>query len=74
MNDWPPPTSTSVDLPVLALRDTFVFPEATAPLTVGRPASRHLLATLSEDRRVLLAVQRDARDDEPGLADLFPSA
>ena len=39
--------SDLVDIPVLALRDTVVFPEATAPLTVGRPASRHLLGSLA---------------------------
>src|SRR5262245_58864598 len=61
-----------VELPVLALRDTVVFPQATAPLTVGRAASRHLLATLPEDKKVLLAVQRDPQKEEPGLTDLFP--
>jgi ATP-dependent Lon protease len=62
---------STVELPVLALRDTVVFPHATAPLTVGRPASRDLLRRLPEDKRVLLVLQRDPHQDEPGPVDLY---
>jgi ATP-dependent Lon protease len=61
-----------VEIPVLALRDTIVFPEATAPLTVGRPASRHLLSELPADRRVLLVLQRDPAKEDPGVNDVHP--
>jgi ATP-dependent Lon protease len=42
------------ELPVLAVRDTVIFPGALLPLTVGRPASLALVQSLGENR--LLAV------------------
>ncbi len=66
-------------LPVLALRDTVVFPTSTTALMVGRPASLAAVeAALSaptpgpngDERWVLLTAQRDASVDEPAAGDL----
>ena len=66
-------------LPVLALRDTVVFPTTTTSLIIGRPASLAAVeAALStpvpgavgDERWLLLAAQRDASVDEPAGRDL----
>ena len=66
-------------LPVLALRDTVVFPASVTSLIVGRPASLAAVeAALSapvpgpngDERWILLAAQRDATIDEPAASDL----
>ncbi len=46
------------ELPLLAVRDTVVFPGALLPITVGRPASVALVQALGENR--LLASSRSS--------------
>jgi ATP-dependent Lon protease len=59
-------------LPVIALRDLVFFPYMVLPLLIGR---RRSVAALQEaqqgDGLVLLVVQKDAADDDPGSADLM---
>ncbi len=62
-----------VALPLLPLKNTVLFPGLFMPLSVGRPQS---LATIeanlaSEDKTFVVAAQRDADVEQPGLADLF---
>jgi len=53
------------ELPILAVRDTVVFPNALLPLTVGRPTSVTLVESLGENRLMGVLSQLDARVDEP---------
>jgi ATP-dependent Lon protease len=61
-------------LPVLPLKNTVLFPHLFMPLSVGRPGSlaavEAVLAT--EDKAFVVAAQRDAANDQPGLEDLYP--
>ena len=58
------------ELPVLALRDTVVFPLTLQPLAITRPASiESINHALASDRLVFLALQTADRD-EPEPADL----
>ena len=77
----PAPTRTGPPsrLPVLALRDTVVFPTSSTSLMIGRPASLAAVeAALStpvpgangDERWILLVAQRDASVDEPAGSDL----
>jgi ATP-dependent Lon protease len=60
------------DLPMMALRETVVFPGTMTPFVVGRPASvRALAAALGGDRRLFLVAQRDPAVEGPNPADVF---
>ena len=53
-------------LPVLPLRDIVVFPHMIVPLFVGREKSiKALEEVMREDKRILLAAQRNPADDDP---------
>ncbi|MGI9484235.1 MAG: endopeptidase La [Hyphomicrobiales bacterium] len=53
--------------PVLPLRDIVVFPHMIVPLFVGREKSiKALEEVMRDDRKILLAAQREAHDDDPG--------
>jgi len=56
------------ELPVLALRQTVVFPLTLQPLAINRPISvESVNRALSSDRLLFLTLQNDDRDDpEPG--------
>jgi len=58
------------ELPVLAVRDTVLFPNALLPLSVGRPSSVALVESLGENRLIAVVSQTDPRTDVPGPADL----
>jgi ATP-dependent Lon protease len=62
---------TSEELPVLAVRDTVLFPHAMLPITVGRPASVALVESLGENRLLGVVSQRDPRVDAPAPPDLY---
>ncbi|MER3495391.1 MAG: hypothetical protein C4320_00295 [Armatimonadota bacterium] len=65
-------TPSTVALPVLVSRDSFVFPGLIGTLNVRRLASRAALdAAVNRDRRLLLIVQRDPELDNPIEADLY---
>jgi ATP-dependent Lon protease len=59
------------DLPVLAVRDTVIYPGALLPITVGRPSSLALVQSLGESRTLAVVSQLDPRIESPGAADLF---
>ena len=52
--------------PVLPLRDIVVFPHMIVPLFVGREKSvRALESVMQDDKKILLAAQKDGSDDDP---------
>src|SRR6185437_8713439 len=54
------------ELPILAVRDTVLFPYALLPLTVGRPSSVALVESLGESRHIGVVSQLDPRIESPG--------
>ena len=67
-----PERSYPSELPVVALRETVVFPLTLQPLAINRPVSiESVNRALSGDRLMFLALQ-NADKDEPDPADLRP--
>ncbi len=65
------PTTPEVEeLPILAVRDSILFPSALLPLSVGRPASVALVESLGENRLIGVIAQIDSRTDTPGPSEL----
>jgi ATP-dependent Lon protease len=59
-------------LPILALRNTVLFPGVVLPITIGREKSVNLVKSLTQKTKFLGAVsQIDARIEEPETKDLF---
>ena len=59
-------------LPIVPLRDVVVFPHMMIPFVVGRPSStRALEYALGTDKRIFLAAQRDAANDDPRPQDVY---
>src|SRR5258706_11864105 len=59
-------------VPVLALKDTVVFPYIIVPLSVSREKSINAVdAALAEQRVIMLAVQKKSETEDPGPSDLF---
>ena len=59
------------EVPVLAVRDTVIFPGALLPITVGRPSSVALVQSLGENRTLAVIAQLDPRVDTPGPDDMY---
>ncbi len=58
--------------PVVALRDSIVFPLTENALLFGRQQSVHAIrVALSRDNTIVLAMQKKASSDEPGKDDLY---
>src|SRR3954465_6156442 len=64
-------TSPVEEVPVLAVRDTVIFPGALLPITIGRPSSVALVQSLSENRTLAVVAQQDPRIDAPGPDDMY---
>ena len=59
-------------IPLLPLRDIVVFPHMVVPLFVGRPKSIQALEdAMAGDRRLVVAAQRVAGDEDPTEEDIF---
>ncbi|QHE86538.1 endopeptidase La [Hydrogenophaga sp. BPS33] len=72
MSGQTPLPSTSIELPLLPLRDVVVFPHMVIPLFVGRPKSiKALEAAMESERRIMLVAQKAAAKDEPSTEDMF---
>jgi ATP-dependent Lon protease len=71
----PPPSaeepSPTEEVPVLAVRDTVIFPGALLPITIGRPSSVALVQSLGENRTLAVVAQQDPRVDAPGPEDMY---
>ena len=61
------------ELPVLPLRDTVLFPQAFMPLAVARESSVKLIdEAVASGQTIAVFAQREAGEDEPTQADLYP--
>ncbi len=59
-------------LPVIALKNTVLFPGIVIPITVGRDRSINAInKAYAGDRLVAVVAQRDQREEEPSLEDLY---
>ena len=59
-------------IPILALRNTVLFPGVVIPITVGRTKSVKLVKELNTKKKILGAIsQIDAKVEEPETKDLF---
>jgi len=60
-------------LPLLALKNSVLFPGLMMPLSVGRPSSLSAVeaAVATEDKEIIVVAQRDASEDAPGASSLF---
>ena len=64
---------STVQAPLLPLRDIIVFPHMVVPLFVGRQKSIRALEEASRKQTaIFLASQKDARTNEPGEDDIYP--
>jgi ATP-dependent Lon protease len=59
------------EVPVLAVRDTVIFPGALLPITIGRPSSIALVQSLGENRTLAVVAQLDPRVDTPVPEDMY---
>src|SRR2546430_13766309 len=59
------------EIPVLAVRDTVIYPGALLPISVGRPSSLALVQSLGENRTLAVVSQLDPRVESPGPEDLY---
>src|SRR5215468_9792942 len=59
------------ELPVLAVRETVIYPGALLPITVGRPSSLALVQSLGENRTLAVISQLDPRVESPGPGDMY---
>ena len=83
MRDWtsvdgmagppPLPSSTIEALPILALRNSVLFPMCVVPINVGRPRSVRLVEEILGKERALVGVlaQRGSDVEEPTFRDLY---
>ena len=59
-------------IPIVPLRDVVVFPHMMMPFVIGRPSStRALEHSLLGDKRIFLAAQHDAANDDPTPNDIY---
>lgn len=58
--------------PLLPLRKGVLFPGSITTLPAGRPKTVAMLNALAPDAIIGVAMQRDGKVDDPGLADLHP--
>ncbi|EKT4481364.1 endopeptidase La [Pseudomonas putida] len=63
---------TTLDLPLLPLRDVVVYPHMVIPLFVGREKSIEALeAAMTGEKQILLLAQKNPADDDPGEDGLY---
>jgi len=63
---------TTIELPLLPLRDVVVYPHMVIPLFVGREKSIEALeAAMTGEKQILLLAQKNPADDDPGEEALY---
>ncbi len=61
-----------LDLPILAIRNTVIFPVLAFPINVGRDKSLQAVKQALEHEKLLgILAQRDAKNEDPGADDLY---
>jgi len=64
--------SSTINVPLLALRELVVFPQQVVPLFVGREKSvRAIEESQKESKLIMLSAQKDARASNPGQKDIY---
>jgi ATP-dependent Lon protease len=59
-------------VPVMAIRNTTIFPGTVLPLAVGREKSRRLIDDVLPDEKVIVLVtQRDEKTEDPAPKELY---
>ncbi len=59
-------------LPILALKNTVLFPGVVIPITVGRDKSIKAINAAHKDKKLVAVLsQKDSKVEEPGINDLF---
>lgn len=73
ISESPKTPSSTLELPVLPLRDVVVYPHMVIPLFVGREKSIHALdaAMNSGSKQILLVAQKEASEDSPADKDIY---
>ncbi len=60
------------ELPILALKNTVLFPGIVIPITVGRDKSNRAVQKAYDSHRIVAVLsQRDSKIEDPGLNDLY---
>ena len=64
---------TTLELPVITLREVVMFPRAVMTFHVGRAASVNAInsAVTEYDKQIFLVAQTNPSIERPGLSDLF---
>jgi ATP-dependent Lon protease len=66
-----PPTLPTDAFAIIPVRNMVLFPEIVTPITIGRPRSiAAAQQAVREQRQVVIVLQRDPENAEPGRADL----
>lgn len=73
VTDLPFDPTSLIELPLLPLRNTVVFPSITAPLVVGRPRSVAAVeaAITTEEKLLVVVAQREQAIDDVSADDLY---
>ena len=71
----PSPEELGGDLPIMTLRNMLMFTSIVMPVTVGRQSTLKLVrSALKNKQHIIIATQKVAEVEEPGLNDLYPIA
>ena len=63
---------STVEIPLLPLRDVVVFPHMIVPLFVGREKSIAALESAMKDEKgIFMVAQKSAQKDDPGEEDIY---
>ena len=65
-------TGKKLVVPLLPLRDIVLFPHMVAPIFIGRDRSiRAIESAMEKDRKILFALQKDAKVNDPQEGDIY---
>jgi len=65
--------SKALVVPLLPLRDIVIFPHRVVPLFIGRDRSiRAIESAMEKDRKILFALQKDAKVNDPKEGEIYP--
>ena len=63
---------SELDLPILAIRNTVIFPVLAFPINVGRDKSlKAIESAMAGDKLLGIVAQREARNEDPGTEELY---
>ena len=68
----PPNLPSELDLPILAIRNTVIFPVLAFPINVGRDKSLEAVErALAGDKLLGIVAQQDAKNEDPDTSELY---